>query len=142
MSECFITIYIIVKSHYEEVIVVITRVWGRAEDECNNNDSLWVQGDITGFYPTVFDVQYHYSEKQKTALKTTLKLPACKSSTTKMADNASKKFENMCSINCRKTYAIHWNPSGVIYTQNILHILCTSEKSLLQLFPYIHWCIT
>ena len=30
---------VIVKSHYEEVIV-ITRVRGRAEDECNNNDNL------------------------------------------------------------------------------------------------------
>ena len=31
---------VIVKSHYEELIVVITRVRGRAEDECNNNDNL------------------------------------------------------------------------------------------------------
>ena len=34
---------VIVKSHYEEVIVVITRVRGGAEDECNNNDNLRVQ---------------------------------------------------------------------------------------------------
>ena len=48
--------YVIVKSHYEEVIVVITQVWGGAEDECNNNDSLLVQWDLTDFYPIVFDV--------------------------------------------------------------------------------------
>ena len=42
---------VIVKSHYEEVIVAITRVRGRAEDECNNNDNLQVQWDLTGFYP-------------------------------------------------------------------------------------------
>ena len=48
--------YVIVKSHYEEVIVVITRVRGGAEDECNNNDNLRVQWDLTGFYPIVFDV--------------------------------------------------------------------------------------
>ena len=47
---------VIVKSHYEEVIVVITRVQGRAEDECNNNNNVWVQWDLTGFYPIVFDV--------------------------------------------------------------------------------------
>ena len=47
--------YVIVKSHYEEVIV-IARVQGRAEDECNNNDNLRVQWDLTGFYPIVFDV--------------------------------------------------------------------------------------
>ena len=35
-------VYVIVKSHYEEVIVVITRVRGGAEDECNNNDNLRV----------------------------------------------------------------------------------------------------
>ena len=46
---------VIVKSHYEEVIVAITRVRGRAEDECNNNDNLQVQWDLTGFYPIVFD---------------------------------------------------------------------------------------
>ena len=33
---------VIVKSHYEQVIIVITRVQGRAEDECNNNDNLRV----------------------------------------------------------------------------------------------------
>ena len=49
---------VIVKSHYEEVIVVITRVRGRAEDECNNNDNLRVQWDLTGFYPIVFDVRH------------------------------------------------------------------------------------
>ena len=38
-------IYVIVKSHYEEVIVVITRVQGGAKDECNNNDNLRVQWD-------------------------------------------------------------------------------------------------
>ena len=47
---------VIIKSHYEEVIVVITRVRGRAEDECNNNDNLRVQWDLTGFYPIVFDM--------------------------------------------------------------------------------------
>ena len=47
---------VIVKSHYEEVIVVITRVRGGAKDECNNNDNLRVQWDLTGFYPIVFDV--------------------------------------------------------------------------------------
>ena len=51
-------IYVIVKSHYEEVIVVITRVRGGAEDECNNNDNLRVQWDLTGFYPIVFDVRH------------------------------------------------------------------------------------
>ena len=50
--------YVIVKSHYEEVIVVITRVRGRAEDECNNKDNLQVQWDLTGFYPIVFDVRH------------------------------------------------------------------------------------
>ena len=49
---------VIVKSHYEEVIVVITRVRGGAEDECNNNDNLRVQWDLTGFYPIVFDVRH------------------------------------------------------------------------------------
>ena len=48
--------YVIVKSHYEEVILVITRVW--AEDECNNNDNLRMQWDLTGFYPIVFDVHH------------------------------------------------------------------------------------
>ena len=48
--------YVVVKSHYEEIIVVITRVRGRAEDECNNNDNLQVQWDLTGFYLIVFDV--------------------------------------------------------------------------------------
>ena len=33
-------VHVIVKSHYKEVIVVITRVRGGAEDECNNNDNL------------------------------------------------------------------------------------------------------
>ena len=47
----------IVKSHYEEVIVVISRVRGRAKDECNNNDNLQVQWVLTDFYPTVFDVR-------------------------------------------------------------------------------------
>ena len=49
---------VIVKSHYEEVIVVITRVRGGAEDECNNNDNLQVQWDLTSFYPIVFDVRH------------------------------------------------------------------------------------
>ena len=48
----------VVKSHSEEVIVVITQVWGGAKDECNNNDSLRVQWDSTGFYPIVFDVHH------------------------------------------------------------------------------------
>ena len=47
---------VIIKSHYEEVIVVIAQIWGGAEDECNNNDNLWMQWDLTGFYPIVFDV--------------------------------------------------------------------------------------
>ena len=51
-------LYVIVKSHYEEVIVVITRVRGGAEDECNSNDNLQVQWDLTGFYPIVFDVHH------------------------------------------------------------------------------------
>ena len=51
-------VYVIVKSHYEEVIVVITRVRGGAKDECNNNDNLQVQWDLTGFYPIVFDVRH------------------------------------------------------------------------------------
>ena len=46
--------YVIVKSHYDKVIVIITRVWGGAEDECINNDNLRVQWDLTGFYPIVF----------------------------------------------------------------------------------------
>ena len=50
--------YVIVKSHYEEVIVVITRVRGRAEDECNDNNNLLVQWDLTGLYPIVFDVRH------------------------------------------------------------------------------------
>ena len=50
--------YVIVKSHYEKVIVVIARVRGGAEDECNNNDNLRVQWDLTGFYPIVFDVRH------------------------------------------------------------------------------------
>ena len=50
--------YVIVKSHYEEVIVVIAQVQGGAEDECNNNDNLQVQWDLTGFYPIVFDVRH------------------------------------------------------------------------------------
>ena len=44
---------VIVKSHYEKVIVVITRVRGGAEDECKNNDN-----DLTGFYSIVFDVRH------------------------------------------------------------------------------------
>ena len=52
----FSGIEVIVKSHYEEVIIVITWVRGGAEDECNNNDNLRVQWDLTGFYPIVFDV--------------------------------------------------------------------------------------
>ena len=47
---------LIVKSHYEEVIVVITQVRGGAQDKCINNDNLQVQWDLTGFYPIVFDV--------------------------------------------------------------------------------------
>ena len=50
-------IYVIVKSHYEEVIVVITLVLGSASDLCNN-DNLRVQWDLTGFYPIVFDVHH------------------------------------------------------------------------------------
>ena len=49
--------YVIVKSHYEEVIIIITRVQGGAEDECNN-DNLRVQWDLTVFYPIVFDVHH------------------------------------------------------------------------------------
>ena len=48
--------YVIVKSHYEEVIIVITRVRDGAEDECNNSNNLRVQWDLTGFFPIVFDV--------------------------------------------------------------------------------------
>ena len=55
---CTHVVEVIVKSHYEEVIVVITRVRGGAEDECNNNDNLRVQWDLTGFYPIVFDVRH------------------------------------------------------------------------------------
>ena len=51
-------VYVIVKSHYEEVIIVIARVWRGAEDECNNNDNLRVQWDLIGFYPIVFDMHY------------------------------------------------------------------------------------
>ena len=51
-------LYVIVKSHYEEVTVVITRVRGGAKDKCNNNDNLQVQWDLTGFYPIVFDVRH------------------------------------------------------------------------------------
>ena len=51
-------IYVIVKSHCEEVIVVITRVRGGAKDECNINYNLRVQWDLTGFYPIVFDVRH------------------------------------------------------------------------------------
>ena len=50
--------YAIVKFHYEEVIIVIARVRGGAEDECNNNDNLRVQWDLTDFYPIVFDVHH------------------------------------------------------------------------------------
>ena len=54
--------YVIVKSHYEEVIgLVITRVRDRAEDECNN-DKLQVQWDLTSFYPIVFDVHHVMQE--------------------------------------------------------------------------------
>ena len=50
--------YVIVKSHYEEVIAVITRVWGGAEDGCNNINNLQVQWDLTSFYPIVFDARH------------------------------------------------------------------------------------
>ena len=50
--------FVIVKSHYKEVIVVIIRVRGEAKEECNNNDNLRVQWDLTGFYPIVFDVRH------------------------------------------------------------------------------------
>ena len=53
--------YVIVKSHYEEVIIVITQVQGGAEDKCNNNDNLRVQWDLTGFHPIVFDVRHSYT---------------------------------------------------------------------------------
>ena len=53
-----VCMYVIVKSHYEEVIVVITQVRGGAEDESNNNDNLQVQWNLTGFYPIVFDVHH------------------------------------------------------------------------------------
>ena len=43
---CAVYGYVIVKSHYEEVIVVVTRVQGGAEDECNNNDNLRMQWDF------------------------------------------------------------------------------------------------
>ena len=33
--------------------MVITRVRGGAQDECNSNDNLRVQKDLTGFYPIV-----------------------------------------------------------------------------------------
>ena len=49
---------VIVKSHYEEVIVVITCVRGGAEDKCNNSNNLRVQWDLTGFYPILFDVRH------------------------------------------------------------------------------------
>ena len=49
---------VIVKSHYKEVIAVITLVLGSASDSCNNNDNLQVQWDLTGFYPIVFDVRH------------------------------------------------------------------------------------
>ena len=49
---------VIVKSHYEKAIIVITLVRGGAEDECNNNDNLLVQWDLTRFYPIVFDVHH------------------------------------------------------------------------------------
>ena len=48
----------IAKSHYNEVIVVITRVRGSAKGECNNNDNLRVQWDLTGFCPIAFDVRH------------------------------------------------------------------------------------
>ena len=38
--------------------LLYTLVWGGAEDECNNNDNLWVQWDLTGFYPIVIDVRH------------------------------------------------------------------------------------
>ena len=53
IQNCF---NVIVKSHYEKVIIVITWVRGGAEDECNNNYNLRVQWDLTGFYPIIFDV--------------------------------------------------------------------------------------
>ena len=49
----FSGIEVIVKSQYVEA-----RVQGGAEDECNNNDNLRVQWDLTGFYPIVFDVRH------------------------------------------------------------------------------------
>ena len=49
---------VIVESHYEEFIVVITRVRGGAKDKCNNNDNLRVQWDLTGLYPIVFDLHH------------------------------------------------------------------------------------
>ena len=36
----------------------IAQVRGGAEDECNNNDNLRVQWDLTGFYHIVFDVRH------------------------------------------------------------------------------------
>ena len=48
----YIYIYVIVKSHYKQV-VVITWLQDGAEDECNSNDNLRVQWDLTGFYPIV-----------------------------------------------------------------------------------------
>ena len=53
---------VIVKSHYEEVIIVIIRVRGGAKDKCNNNDNLRVLWDLTGFYPIVFDMR-HVTQK-------------------------------------------------------------------------------
>ena len=37
-------VYVIVISRYEGDIIVITRVRGGAEDECNNNDIIRVYG--------------------------------------------------------------------------------------------------
>ena len=45
------TKYVLVISRYKDDIIVITRDLGRAEVECNNNDIIQVQWDITGFYP-------------------------------------------------------------------------------------------
>ena len=47
---------VLVESHYERVIIVIIWVQGETEDECNKNDNLRVQWDLTSFYPIVFDV--------------------------------------------------------------------------------------
>ena len=51
-------VYVIVKSHHKEVIVVIAWAWGGAEDNRNNNDNPQVQWDLTGFHPIAFDVHH------------------------------------------------------------------------------------